>query len=538
MKFRILYVFIAYIGLSGGFLSAQPSEGLVKLLQTGQSNKIVADLQNSWNSQNDDNKLIYAYALMQNKDLARAKKVLASITESYPGKVAQGALQLLNRDNDADKTLETAYKAAKRRDRYAAFRSTGETYLYTPGGNGHKAVEFLKEAYELKTDDYHTLIAYGQAFEKIKQFGKATQQYDIAINNNPDLPTAYYMNARVYGRTQSDGLKLTNLKKAIELDPNFAIAIKDLAEHYYYKKDYGNSYAQYKTFLKHQKNLNYKDSVKYLTLLFFNKEYDKVLKFNSDKLKNDTARAFLLRLVAYSQYETGDKAGAKKNLDDLFDKMPKYKIIGSDYDYYAKIVAEDEGELAAIPYYDKAIAMDKTKINYYENIGDLYFKAKKLDKAVEYYQKLTAVDTANAAAFFKTGYALYYAKKYLEAEEAFRRVTDLNESAATAYSWQGKCLAKNEGVILEGQEVTSENYGAAKDVFEKYLSLLEGSEKADKYVKERIEAHDYLCYYYYLNVDAEMAKSHCEQSLLLKPDSEFAQQMLTEIANLPPAEDE
>ncbi|MGO1867382.1 MAG: tetratricopeptide repeat protein, partial [Sphingobacterium sp.] len=69
--------------------------------------------------------------------------------------------------------------------------------------------------------------------------------------------------------------------------------------------------------------------------------------------------------------------------------------------------------------------------------------------------------------------------------------------------------------------------GLFVDSFTKLLTAINGSENKDEEtnITYAADAHNYLGYYAYLQGNSEEAKQHFTETLSLKPDDPFAQQM-------------
>jgi len=147
---------------------------------------------------------------------------------------------------------------------------------------------------------------------------------------------------------------------------------------------------------------------------------------------------------------------------DPDEKKKRYEMAAADYQKAIDL-------RKASPQAEKDPNNNKTLAGYYNNLGDAYSKANKLDDAITAYNQAAQLAPENAGTYyFNEGAVLTNAGKVDEANAAFDKVIAADPNKALAYYWKG--------INLIGKETTDKNNkvvvppGTA-EAFQKYLEL-------------------------------------------------------------------
>ena len=293
-----------------------------------------------------------------------------------------------------------------------------------------------------------------------------------------------------------------------------------------------------------------KDLSRFITILYFNKEYKKANELIAPVLEKDPSNEVMLRLKGYTSFELG-------KYQEGFDAMEKFfglratadtsKIIPSDYEYAGKLSSVLGNDSLSAVFLQKALVMDPTKTGLFEDISKSYEKRKQYQLAIQYYFRYISARNGNVASvtYFNIGKnflllandAINTADSvkrilYLQrADTAFRKVIDLSPNSHLGYQWHARVLAAFDPESVQG---------LAKDDYTKTLSILEQKADQSKYKSDLVEGYRYMGFYYYLRFesakrikdDASLAEArtlsitYWQKVLSLDPPNEAAKQAL------------
>ena len=133
-----------------------------------------------------------------------------------------------------------------------AYAGLGETYSslgFWSGKNGkefenfyNKSFVYISKALELAPQALETHRALALSYLHLGRLIEAKREAEFTINLSPKSAEAYYILWAATGR-QTDS---PNIKKALELNPNLAIAHSDLGTAYFWNNDYDRAIYHYK----------------------------------------------------------------------------------------------------------------------------------------------------------------------------------------------------------------------------------------------------------------------------------------------------
>ncbi|RZJ86319.1 MAG: tetratricopeptide repeat protein, partial [Hymenobacter sp.] len=307
---------------------------------------------------------------------------------------------------------------------------------------------------------------------------------------------------------------VTNLEKAIQLEPKYAPAYKELAEMYYYAQQYPKALSTFEEYRKvAEPSTN--TQAEYASFLYLTKKFPEALVEVNNVLAKEPNNVTMNRLKAYTLYETGDYAGAATAMESYLRTAPADKIIADDYAYQSRILGKNDKAQESLVAINKAIELapaskkadfeaEKTKIqlktgNYAGALGSLEEKAKNGDLADQY--RLAA--------------AYGSAKQYTRADSVFNIISTAKPDYVPAYIARAKVNAAMD---------PDASKGSAKPYYEKYIEL--GSADPAKYKAGLVESYDYLGAYYAQKNDKASAKANFEKALAVDPTDDFATKSL------------
>ena len=331
----------------------------------------------------------------------------------------------------------------------------------------------------------------------------------------------------------------TKLKTALELDSVYLPALKQIGQVEYSLGKYelaSNHFGRYMALTETSYPDYSKDRVKYINILYFNREYAKANDLIEKALKNDPSNQVLLRLKGYTAYELNkyaDGLAAMGKFFQLRSAADTSKIIPTDYEYYGKLLSKSGEDSLATLILAKAIEMDTARYSLYEDIAKSYEKMKKYKLAVETYDKLIKTGrNASSATYFSKGRDLYFIANEIgktadslqrpeyikQADSCFGMVCVITPASHLGYLWHARMSA-----ALDPES----SVGLAKPYYEKAISIMESKNDLEKYKKDLLEGYRYMGYFFYLKFDAaKTAKDDTNMALFKTESANYWQKIL------------
>jgi len=404
----------------------------------------------------------------------------------------------------------------------------GEAYLTAPGTskNPTQALAFVEEALKLEPKNAKAHILKGDALLELHptEGGPAIKEYEEAQKLNPKSPKAVLRQGKLWSRSRNYQLALDKYKEAEKIDPTFAPAYIEKAELYHRANQDNNAVESAKKYLELNGNSMYAKG-RYAGFLYENKQYAEAIKQIEEIQQKDTSDAYLYRLLGYAYDEMGNKTDTaaytkgSKAINKFFQKTSakNFNYIADDYRHKGILLSKTGKDSLGVLELQKAIDLDPTKnCELYGEVGKIWMKTKKYDKAITAYEKLPACGkTLTGQNYYDLGRAYYYGPKdFVKADTCFSKLVQVSPPTyPIGYFWRGKT-----NVQLDPK---NEKW-SAKPFYEKALEVVKPEERAATKANV-IEACSYLGYYYYVKEkDIEKAKYYWGIVKELDPNNEKA----------------
>lgn len=357
----------------------------------------------------------------------------------------------------------------------------------------------------------------------------AANNYNKALELDKNQVKALLHKGQLYKRsTNYEGAAL-EFENALKIDANFAPAYRELGEVSYYQRKLEKAKEYYRKYLELSKN-NPAARLRFASFLFYSENYQDALAELSQITKVDSSNLGMMRLSAYLNYENNDNAKAEQLINKVFSmtESDSSKRITLDYVYFGKILAKNGNDSLGADYINRALALDSSRVELYTELGTLYQRAKKYNEAAAVFEKrIAAGGKLTTADYFKLGQAYHQGKQFGKADTAFAKVVELQESWPDGYLWRARA---NHGMDPDSKQ------GLAKPFYETYIEkVANDSVAAQKYVKNLVEANNYLAYYYLVKKDCTQAALYCKKILEYEPDNKQAKDILEVIRTNPKA---
>lgn len=217
--------------------------------------------------------------------------------------------------------------------------------------------------------------------------GDAAAQYEMAISYDKDNPEGYVKNSKAYmGVNPQYGIE--KLKELIQMQPNSALAQRELAERFYEIGDWKNAAEQYGIYMKNPNHFP-EDKARYSFLLWVYQDYNAAVNICDEILATEPNNFQALRIKMLSQFGQKDYSAAEQTAQKFFN-LPangnnSYTI--TDYSTYAAILQALDKNAEAVTEYEKAVALDPNRAETLNNLALAYSAADLNQKAAETMQK-------------------------------------------------------------------------------------------------------------------------------------------------------
>jgi len=389
-----------------------------------------------------------------------------------------------------------------------------------------EAVKYIEMALEIDKKNYDVFITAGDVYLEKNEGGKAATMYENAISLQKNNPKAYTKVSGIWLRVKNAEATKAELDRALSIDPNYAPALKNLAEFYSLSKQFVKAKETYEKYLQNSEPSN-ANKARYARILYRNKEYAEVLTIIKGLQQTDKSDLYLFRLAGYSHYEVGvetkDTAQFQPGvnaLEHFINTIDAKKILSNDYEYLGKLYSRIKGQDSmAINFINKALAADPNKTELLKEAGMIYYKLKRYDKAIGYFEQYILKTSKVLLVDYQVlGLASYYGKEYAKSDSAYAKILELKPDYADGYYWRG-----NTNAALDPDFKTD----IAKNFWEQYVVLTEAT--PEKYKRNLLNTYEYLAVYYIQKDNNAKAKEYYMKYLALDPTNETIKNNLKQL---------
>ncbi len=457
------------------------------------------------------------------EELDEAKKTFQKNADDAANMAGLARIMFLeDKPEEAMSMLEAVAKKGKRRNK-APLMYAADAITYSEGGDVNKAIQWYK-MYKEDNNSSELLIKMGDAYRKIQGGGgNAMTSYQNAADLGEDLSLSNYKQGNLWYSAKNYDSALACYERASAIDPANPLPYSDLASAYYQVNKYERAKTQIQKYLKYSDN-SPDDQIQYANILFLSKDYDGAITKMTELLNSGNGKSYMYRILGYSYREKGDLVKAKENLDMLFEKHPKNKLVPQDYFTYAKILSKDSSQLSlSKEYFQKGIDADTTsdKVELYRKIAKEYIDAGDYANGAIWYEKITLEDSDKKEMldYWWAGRSYFQVSNYPKATSVYDAMIAYSPKDPSGYYWKGRVEAAQDGDFKKG---------TASELFKKYLSLIDPNNPDKK--NEVTRAYTYLALVDYYAKKYKGAAEYSNLLLKLDPADKTAKQIL---ANIP-----
>jgi tetratricopeptide (TPR) repeat protein len=327
--------------------------------------------------------------------------------------------------------------------------------------NYAQAIENYQKAIQLNPEYADAYYNLGNALYRQGQLEQAIENYQKAIQLNPEYADAYYNLGIALSDHGQLAQAIENYQKAIQLDPGKVLAYNNLGNALCKQGQLKRAIQNYQKAIQ----LNPEYALAYYNLGIALSDHGQLAQAIENyqkaiQLNPEYADAYYN--LGNALYRQGQLDQAIENYQKAIQLNPKYALA---YNNLGNALS-DHGQLAqAIENYQKAIQLDPGEVLAYNNLGNALCKQGQLKRAIQNYQKAIQLNPEDADAYYNLGYALSGQGQLKRAIQNYQKAIQLNPEDADAYY--------NLGYALSGQgqlERAIQNYQKAIQLNPEYAA--------------------------------------------------------------------
>lgn len=467
---------------------------------------------------------------MVNNKLDEAKayfdKGLAANPENPFNYVGLGAYSLKNND---PKAAEDFFKDAENKDKKNPKVHVAIAFSYykaDPVEYAKKIEKYIKKAKKADKNHPAPYIFEGDVLAAQKKWGDAAGYYEMAENFDKNCIEAYVKYANTYFNVNPD-VAIQKLETLIGINPNSALAQRELAEKLYENDQWTKAAEVYGDYIKNPNHFK-EDEERYVVLLYFGKKYQESFDL-AQKLLAENPDLFLMkRMVFLCKANMKEYEEAAVLAEKFFAHNDPTKIYTSnDYTTYAEVLTQLGRHDEAVAMYEKAVEINPEKTEILKNLSSAFMDKEDYVKAAYYYQKFvdagehTTNDLFVLAGRYQNIVATSndsVAADSIQKKEAFDNAIKYIDIVIEKVPNDYRIYQRKARIMMVNEKSVTE--GSAVPCYEKVIEILSAdpeskTTKADAYK----EAYNYIAGHKLQSGDVEGAKLYYQKFLEYDPEN-------------------
>ena len=220
--------------------------------------------------------------------------------------------------------------------------------------------------------------------------GESAGYYEMAMSaqDGVNYPEAFVKYARTYFPVNPK-YAIDGLKKLLELQPNSALAQRELAEKYYDNDQLTMAAEQYGKYIQNPNHFK-RDEQRYVGLLYFGKKYNESNALAAKLLSEDPDNFYMKRMRMYNYAALEDYQNALVEGEKFFNA--KGDFVANDYKTFGDIYIALGQDSIGIVQYEKALVIEPEKASLYKDISQVYTAAEIYNKAADAHEKFIELE--------------------------------------------------------------------------------------------------------------------------------------------------
>lgn len=361
-----------------------------------------------------------------------------------------------------------------------------------------------------------------------KDYGGAAGQYEMAANYNPDATEAYVKYANLFTQVNPQ-YAIDMLSKLLQLNPNSALAQRELANAYYNAGKFQEAAAEYGKYVKNPNHFK-QDEDRYAFLLFYGGDYKGGYDYSTALLNANPSNFTAQR---YQFMNAGQIKEMSEQLLPMAEKLyaahkanPDNKFAPIDYILISQEFNSAKRPQEAQAILEEAIAESPDNPNFYKELAMTYVEENNLTKAADTYMGfLQKSENPGYNDFVQEATFAFYAG--VENQQSDPATADKYYGICQEYADKAAAILpdnykpkKFAGDIAKQKAPEAEVASAAVPAYTEAIALLEASENPARYASDAKVMYNYLGNYYLDQKDVAKAKTYFNKYLELDPNNE------------------
>ena len=320
-------------------------------------------------------------------------------------------------------------------------------FTWTQVGYWRSNITLFSHALEATSDNYVIQENRGVAYAKLGNYGRAIEDYDRAIEINPQCADAYYNRGAAYAKLGNYRRAIEDYDRAIEIDPECALSHVYRGAAYLELANPGQALSDYDRAIEidpanpdgyanrgaaYDKLGNYRQAVS---------DFDRAIEINPEY-----AWAYNGRGASYAKL--GNHSQAISDYDKAIEIKPEYAEAHCNRGVLYQGLGNHR---QAIEDYSRAIEIKSDYVDAYANRGVAYGLLGNNRQAISDYDKAIEIDPKYVKAYYNRGVAYGELGDQSKAISDYDMAIRMNHEYAEAYNNRGVAYAKlgNHGQAID-----------------------------------------------------------------------------------------
>lgn len=345
------------------------------------------------------------------------------------------------------------------------------------------AGDYYEKAFSIDKSMARAYAGAGRVHDAFGENDDAIKMFNAAIKHDPDNAEYYYLIGDLKGRI-ADAHKeaISDLNKAIKLDPQYAKALQRRGELLFLNKEYEDAKKDFTKAIELQKDLTTAYVLRGL-IWHHKKNYNKAISDYDIAIKQNPQDANTWFSRATAWYE-------KENYDNAIDDISHAIAIKPDdidlYEFRADCYNDLEEYDLALKDYTAAIRLNFHHKPAWLDMATIFNEQQQYQDPECQYPVVIDIEELGAY-YFTIGFVCYHLKDYYEAHVCFNKalwISEYNNKLAETWRTQTKKRIKETpGVYGHRQQVREQAAGFLKELSTQYADKFKTS--ADGFINDR-----------------------------------------------------